>query len=267
MSRRVRDLSDRASLRGVQYRDGRHLHARLELHRRFSTHPQGFHRWMFDQLPPLDAARVLDVGCGTAAPWTANRDRLPAGLAPVLGDFSTGMLRDARANLAGAERVRFAGADAAALPFRDACFDAVFANHMLYHVPDRPRCFAEIRRVLAPGGWLAAATNGAAHLDELERLLARHGVAGADLALLALEPFSLENGAAQLGAVFGDVRLVRFADALAVTEVEPLLAYVRSMTRLDAGAARAIAEEVAGEIERAGAFRIRKDAGVFVARA
>jgi SAM-dependent methyltransferase len=265
MSRTVRDWSDRAQLRGVQYRDGRHLDARLALHRRFSTHPQGFHRWLFDQLPALDGARVLDLGCGTAAPWTANRDRVPPIASPVLADFSTGMLRDARRNLGDACSARFAAADATALPFRDACFGAVFAFHMLYHVPGRPRCFAEIRRVLAPGGWLAAATNGAAHLDELERLLARHGVAGADAALLAIEPFSLENGAAQLGAHFGDVRLARFDDALAVTEVEPLLAYVRSMLPLADDAARAIAADVAAAIARDGAFRIRKDAGVFLA--
>jgi SAM-dependent methyltransferase len=33
-------------------------------------------------------------------------------------------------------------------------FDAVIANHMLYHVPDRARALTEIRRVLRPGGRL-----------------------------------------------------------------------------------------------------------------
>ena len=43
-------------------------------------------------------------------------------------------------------------ADAAALPFEDASFDAVTCVSMLHHVDDRPRALAEQRRVLRPGG-------------------------------------------------------------------------------------------------------------------
>jgi SAM-dependent methyltransferase len=260
--------ADRNVLRNVQYRDGRNLGARIELHRRFATNPQPFHRWMREQLPALDGLRILDVGCGTAAFWVANRDRLPAASRLVLSDFSTGMLRDASALLGDAARaMRFAGADAMALPFGDASFDAVFANHMLYHVPDRPRCLAEIRRVLTPGGWLAAATNGVEHLDELEALLRREGVAGADAVNRAIAPFSLQSGGDQLAAArFSDVRLLRHEDALAVTEVEPLLAYVRSMTRLEDAVAERIRAAVAQVIAERGAFGIRKDPGYFLAR-
>jgi SAM-dependent methyltransferase len=38
------------------------------------------------------------------------------------------------------------------LPFPDGSFDVVFSSHMLYHVLDDPELFAEMRRVLAPGG-------------------------------------------------------------------------------------------------------------------
>jgi len=162
--------------------------------------------------------------------------------------------------------MRFAGADAMALPFRDASFDAIVANHMLYHVPDRPRCFAEIQRVLAPDGWLAAATNGIEHLDELEALLHREGVAGAGAVNLAIAPFSLQSGGDQLAAArFREVRLLRHEDALAVTEVEPLLAYVRSMTRLEGDAAERIRAAVERVIAERGAFGIRKDPGFFLA--
>ena len=44
----------------------------------------------------------------------------------------------------------YAVLDLQALPFPEACFDAVIANHMLYHVPDRPRALAEVQRVLKP---------------------------------------------------------------------------------------------------------------------
>jgi SAM-dependent methyltransferase len=267
MSREVRTWDDRDGLRKVQYRDGRHLRARLALHERFSTNPQSLHRWLFEQLPDLAGLRILDVGCGTAAFWSANADRIPPDARIVLSDFSPGMARDAREAVGAAlPAARFAGADAMAIPSRDASFDAVFAHHMLYHVPDRPRCFAEIRRVLAPGGWLAAATNGAAHLDELETLIERHGIPGATTAIRALEPFSLESGGAQLAAAFGDVRMLRYESALAVTEVDPLLAYVRSMTRLGDRQTEALRTEVGRVIAERGAFAIRKDAGFFLAR-
>jgi len=44
--------------------------------------------------------------------------------------------------------------DVQAIPYNDASFDVVIANHMLYHVPDLPKALAEIRRVLRPGGLL-----------------------------------------------------------------------------------------------------------------
>ena len=58
--------------------------------------------------------------------------------------------------------------DAQDIPFEDDTFGCVVANHMLYHVPDLDKGLAEIRRVLKPGGKLYAATNGEAHMLELE---------------------------------------------------------------------------------------------------
>jgi hypothetical protein len=44
------------------------------------------------------------------------------------------------------------GLDATALPYPDARFDLVIANHVLEHIGDDWRALAEIRRVLRPGG-------------------------------------------------------------------------------------------------------------------
>jgi ubiquinone/menaquinone biosynthesis C-methylase UbiE len=80
----------------------------------------------------------------------------------TLADSSDGMLRAARVSLG--NRVEYVLADVGALPFPDATFDVVVANHMLYHMPDRPRAFAEIQRVLAPAGAFHCSTNGRGHL-------------------------------------------------------------------------------------------------------
>jgi SAM-dependent methyltransferase len=60
---------------------------------------------------------------------------------------------------------RLHGFDLTALPFPDADFDVVIANHVLEHVADDARALAEIRRVLRPGGWAMLAVPIAHKLD------------------------------------------------------------------------------------------------------
>jgi hypothetical protein len=83
-------------------------------------------------------------------------------------------------------------------------------------------------------------------------------------------PFSLENGAAALAPYFWPVDMERYADSLVVTEAGPLVAYVLSMSGAYDSSLPARAAEfddfVRAEIARQGAIRIRKDAGLFIAR-
>ena len=88
--------------------------------------------------------RLLDVGGGTGNYALALRDE---DWDVVVSDRSAEML--ARAAAKGLETVE---ADAQALPFDDASFDALICVSMLHHVDDRPRALAEQRRVLRPGG-------------------------------------------------------------------------------------------------------------------
>jgi ubiquinone/menaquinone biosynthesis C-methylase UbiE len=64
------------------------------------------------------------------------------------------MLAKARAAAAelGAENVEFVEAQAEALPFPDASFDVVVSNGVIDLIPDKDAVFAELFRVLVPGG-------------------------------------------------------------------------------------------------------------------
>ncbi len=141
-----------------QYGDASNLNARIALHERFSANAYGWPRWVFDQLDLPDESHLLEIGCGAGGLWADNLDRIPAGWEITLTDASPGMLAEAQRNLSIQRRFAFRLADAQKLPFEDGAFDAVIANHMLYHVPDRPRAFSEIARVLRDGGTLYAAT-------------------------------------------------------------------------------------------------------------
>lgn len=255
-------------LRNEQYGDSRNLDARIALHGRFSTNPQSWFHWVFDRLPRRERARVLEIGCGPGRLWSQNRTRVPAGWAVYLSDFSHGMLAEARRSTDGSAR-GYLVADALALPFAAGEFDCVIANHMLYHVPDRRRALDGIARRLTADGCLVAATVGEGHLAELDALLSEHGAADVALGNTMVASFTLENGGAQLAEVFGEVALERYTDGLRVTEVEPVIAYVRSMPagqRLAPAVLDGIRDSVAQRIADHGAFEIRKDTGVFVAR-
>jgi SAM-dependent methyltransferase len=108
--------------------------------------------WTMGRLSPGE--RVLDLGSG------AGTDSLVA--AQMVGedgsvtgiDMTPQMLAKARAAAAamGATNVEFVEAEAERLPFPDASFDVVISNGVIDLIPDKDAVFAELHRVLKPGG-------------------------------------------------------------------------------------------------------------------
>jgi SAM-dependent methyltransferase len=113
--------------------------------------PEGLREADAGLLGEVRGERVLELGCGAAA---GARWLRTAGARAVGLDLSAGMLRHARA---AADRtgvtVPLVQADALALPFRDACFDAVCtAFGAIPFVADSAALMREVARVLRPGG-------------------------------------------------------------------------------------------------------------------
>ena len=103
--------------------------------------------------------RVLDLGSG------AGTDSLVA--AQMVGahgrvtgiDMTPEMLEKARGAAAamGATNVAFVEGEAERLPFADESFDVVISNGVIDLIPDKDAVFAELYRVLVPGGRLQIA--------------------------------------------------------------------------------------------------------------
>jgi ubiquinone/menaquinone biosynthesis C-methylase UbiE len=118
--------------------------------------------------------RVLEVGCGGGFyAVEAGRCVGPSGRVCAV-DISADQIEAARARCAELPWVECRIADATALPYRDAEFDAAYGNHVLEYVADLDRALAELRRVLRPGGrMLFVATHWSSlvwHSAEPERM-------------------------------------------------------------------------------------------------
>jgi arsenite methyltransferase len=113
--------------------------------------------WVLGRLAPGE--RVLDLGSG------AGTDSLIA--AQMVGehghvtgiDMTPEMLAKARAAATemGASNVEFVESEAERLPFLDESFDVVISNGVIDLIPDKDAVFAELFRVLAPGGHIQIA--------------------------------------------------------------------------------------------------------------
>jgi ubiquinone/menaquinone biosynthesis C-methylase UbiE len=107
--------------------------------------------------PPVEGARLLDLGTGTGAVASALGDRVRTLRAIVGCDLSPGMLGKARRRV---PQLRLLVADVARLPLGDGCFDLATANCVLSHLADYHRCLAEVLRVLTRPGAFAMASWG-----------------------------------------------------------------------------------------------------------
>ncbi|WP_049623039.1 class I SAM-dependent methyltransferase [Frateuria defendens] len=105
------------------------------------------------RLAPLAVASVLELAAGTGVVTRELAARLPPDVQLVATDLNASMLAVAQAQ--GTTRaVTWRQADAMALPFADASFDAVVCQFGVMFFPDKVHAFAEARRVLRPGGTL-----------------------------------------------------------------------------------------------------------------
>ena len=94
---------------------------------------------------------VLEVGCG---PGT-NFEHFGRGARVTAVDYNAAMLEHARAALpAPHAEVHVQQADATALPFGDASFDAYVTTLVLCSVPDLEAAVDEAWRILRPGGYV-----------------------------------------------------------------------------------------------------------------
>ena len=116
--------------------------------------PMIFEPYAVDLVRRLGArrvSRVLEIAAGTGVVTRALAATLGEEVSIVATDLNQGMLDQAA--LTGTKRgVEWRQADAMALPFADGAFDAVVCQFGVMFFPDKAKAFAEVRRVLGPGG-------------------------------------------------------------------------------------------------------------------
>jgi len=95
---------------------------------------------------------VLEVACGTGVVTHRLLAALPGGTRWIATDLNDAMLEIARRHLGNTSGVAWSAADATALPFEAAVFDAVVCQFGVMFLPDKALGMKEARRVLKPEG-------------------------------------------------------------------------------------------------------------------
>jgi ubiquinone/menaquinone biosynthesis C-methylase UbiE len=100
--------------------------------------------------------RVLDIGCGIGGPARFLAEQYGCTVTGIdLTEEYVSVAQSLTRRVGLTEKVRFCRAGAAAVPFRAASFDRAYMIHVGMNIADKAAVFADVRRVLQPGGLFA----------------------------------------------------------------------------------------------------------------
>lgn len=208
-----------------QYKNAKNLNDRISLHEKYSTNSQGWFNWLFEKIDFSKVNRLLELGCGNGKLWQENNIDL-RNREIFLSDISEGMVEEVR-NKLGSD-FNCIVADAEKIPFKDAYFDSIIANHILFYLNDLNQGLKEIRRVLKSNGVLYCSTYGSKHMKEITDIVqsfdSRINLSNHSL----YDVFGLENGESILKEYFTSVQRMDYQDSLEITESKPLIDYIMS---------------------------------------
>lgn len=248
-----------------QYKNSTNINIRVQLHQKYAANPESWFSWIFRHLELQSGERVLEIGCGNGELWADRQNELPKDCQILLSDVSPGMVSDVENRLG--DRFSYQVIDCQQIPYPDATFDKIVANHVLFYIQDRQQALKEIHRVLKPGGTFMCSTYGKNHMKEISSLVKefdpRIRLAEVNLS----DIFGLEHGQEELSLYFPQAERIDYEDSLSVNRAEPLLDYILSCH----GNQHEYLNDnyttfrsfVKTKLEREGALHITKEAGIF----
>lgn len=213
---------------GRMYETDEALRIRQETHERYSQPKLDLTEWAIGSVKWQGDEIVLDVGSGPGRYYDALLQRYPD-IQYYGCDLYANMMQTH------SSKNRLALADAQRLPYPDATFDVVMANHMLFHVYDVERALRELRRVVKPTGFVMATTNSIHTMPEFQALMRRAitllsppGTANIRVPGQHTDPFTLESGTRLLCRHFFAVVRYDLPRSLVFPSADPALAYLNS---------------------------------------
>ncbi len=246
-----------------QYMTSKNLDVRIALHEKYSQNPMGWFPWLYSQIDFQGVNRLLEIGCGSGELWKNNTLNL-RNREFFLSDSSEGMVSEVRKKYGSAFNCIVA--DCEKIPFKDAYFDCVIANHVLFYLQNLDQGLTEICRVLKPDGVLYCSTYGSNHMKEITALVQAFDSKITLSQTNLYEVFGLENGKDILNPYFSSVEVSYYPDELIVDEAQPLVDYIMSCHGNQSEIIGPRLIEFKEFIQKQLPLHITKEAGVFICK-
>lgn len=248
-----------------QYKNAKNLNVRISLHDLFSKNPKGWFPWLYEQINFSKVTRLLEIGCGNGKLWENQRRDL-RNREIFLSDISLGMVEEVRKKLG--SDFNCIQVDCESIPFKDAYFDTILANHVLFYVKDLEKGLEEITRVLNENGVLYCSTYGSNHMKEITDIVQTFDSRIALSQTKLFELFGLDDGDRILQKKFNCVEKRLYQDHLEICEAKPLIDYIMSchgnQNEFIVPRMKEFREYIDSLLEK-GPIYITKEAGIFIA--